>query len=78
MAEPPIETPVAAEPQVEKASRLKSFRVNHPRTARVVGIVAGTVAVLGVVNYVKNRKQAADSSEPGTEDVPFDASSETN
>jgi hypothetical protein len=78
MAEPAIETPVATEPQVEKTSRLKSFRVNHPRTARVVGIAAGAVAVLGVVNYVKNRKQAADSSEAGGNDVSFDVSSETN
>jgi len=78
MAEPIENTPVATEPQVEKTSRLKSFRVNRPRTARVVGYTAAVVAVLGVVNYVKNRKQAADSSEAGGNELTFDASSETN
>lgn len=78
MAESPIETSKATEPQVEKTSRLKNFTVNHPRTAKVVGIVAVTVGTLGVISAVKARKQAANSTEAGTADAPFDASSETN
>ena len=77
MAEPAIETPEAAEPQVEKTSRLKSFTLNHPRTAKVVGIVAVTAVTFGVIAKVQVRKQAVDTTEAGAEDVPFDASSET-
>lgn len=77
MAESTTETSEAAEAKVEKSSRLKNFKVNHPRTAKVVGIAVVTVCTLGVVSAVKGRKQNDDSSEAGTSDVEFDASSET-
>ena len=77
MAEPKIETPEATEPQVEKTSRLKSFTVNHPRTAKVVGVIALTAATFAAISVVKNRRQAADTTEAPASDVPFDASSET-
>lgn len=53
----------AEEASVEKSSRLKNFRINHPRTAKVVGIVAITGATLGAVAVWKNRKQVAASVE---------------
>jgi len=43
MAELAVETTTeAVEPQVEEKSRFKTFNVNHPRTAKVVGIAAVT------------------------------------
>jgi hypothetical protein len=77
MAEPKIETLEVAETPAEKTSRLKSFTVNHPRTARVVGIAALTAATLGAVTVWKNRKQISEKLEEDTEDVPFDTSSKT-
>lgn len=79
MAELAIETPQAEEPEVEKTSRMKSFTVNHPRTAKVVGIAAVTAVTLGAVSAWKARKQESDSSEDTNtdEDPSFDASSET-
>lgn len=79
MAEPVILEPTEApEPVVVvKTSRLKNFKVNHPRTARVVGIAAITAATFGVLAW-RNNKKELDATEDSTSDVPFDASSETN
>jgi hypothetical protein len=64
--------------EVEKTSRLKSFTVNHPRTAKVVGILAITGATLGAMSMWKARNENLESTEDeSSEEVPFDASSET-
>lgn len=63
MAEPGIETQTEILDEVEKPSRLRSFKVNHPRTAKVVGIVAITAATLGALTVWKNRKQIAETVE---------------
>lgn len=77
MAETPITPSVAVEPQVEKPSRIKSFTVNHPRTAKLMGIVALTAGVLTVVNVVKNKNRVDDSPELRDPNAPIDTSSET-
>lgn len=81
MAEIPtiVQPSEAVEPQVEKTSRFKSFTVNHPRTAKVVGIVALTAGVLGVVTAVKNKKTADVHLhlESPTVDASIETSSET-
>jgi hypothetical protein len=79
MAEPAIETiELVVEPEVEETSRLKSFTVNHPRTAKVVGIVAVTAATLGAMSLWKARQEAKATETQDDENVvPFDASSET-
>lgn len=79
MAEPTTTEPTEApkpEVVVVKTSRLKSFQLNHPRTAKVVGIVAVTAATFGVLAWRKN-KQAVndDATEDSTSDVPFDSDS---
>lgn len=58
MVEPRIEA-VHSVPEltVAKPSRFQSFTLNHPRTAKVVGLVAITTATLGVISVVKNRRQ---------------------
>jgi hypothetical protein len=64
--------------ETEKPSRLKAFTVNHPRTAKVVGIVAITAATMGAVAAWKARHPEANETDENTEeDAPFDASSET-
>jgi len=80
MAELAVETTTeAVEPQVEEKSRFKTFNVNHPRTAKVVGIAAVTALTLGAVQAWKARKQDDTSSEEPDTDVTvsFDESSET-
>lgn len=79
MAEPiVIDSSEVHETEVVKTSRLKNFRVNHPRTAKVVGIVAVTAATFGALAW-KNGKKDADTPEDSNLDVPFDDySSETN
>ena len=83
MAEPKIETiELAPEPEVtfEETSRLKSFQLNHPRTAKVVGIAAITAVTLGAVSAWKAYKQEDEENETEGNDenvVPFDNSSET-
>lgn len=75
MAEPAIELSSDIETQVEKTSRLKSFTVNHPRTAKIVGIAAITAVTLGAVSAWKAHKQDVETTEADVEDVPFDTSS---
>jgi hypothetical protein len=77
MAELAIETPEPTELEVEKTSRLKSFTVNHPRTAKVVGFAAITAVTLGAISAWKARNEQSETTEDGAEDVPFDASSLT-
>lgn len=81
MAETPIivqPNPDAAHAPVEKVSRFKNFTVNHPRTAKVVGIVALTAGVLTVVNVVKNRTEELDTPElDSLDNTIVDHSSET-
>jgi len=81
MAELAVETTTeAVEPQVEeKSSKFKTFTVNHPRTAKVVGIAAVTALTLGAVQAWKARKQDDTSSEEPDTDVTvsFNESSET-
>lgn len=79
MTESPITSPEAVQPPVEKTSRLQSFRVNHPRTAKVVGIVALTAGVLTAVNVVKSRNKVVVSTEPRADGEPLiETSSETS
>jgi len=83
MAEPKIETielVVEPEVEVEKTSRLKAFKTDHPRVAKVVGIAAITAVTLGAVSAWKSYRQ--EDNETETEDdndtvVPFENSSET-
>jgi len=81
MAELAVETTTeAVEPQVEeKSSKFKTFTVNHPRTAKVVGIAAVTALTLGAVQMWKARNEdTSPSEEPDTDEaVSFDESSET-
>lgn len=80
MAEPAIETTeTIVETEVEKTSRLQSFTVNHPRTAKVVGFAAITAATLGAISLWKSRQQEDDDTDVYVgEVVPFDdASSKT-
>lgn len=78
MAEPKIEIVAeTAEPPVEEQpNRFKAFTLNHPKTAKVVGIAAITVATLGAVQVWKNRKQDAEPTEDDASDEPFDTSLE--
>ena len=77
MAEPKIETIVeTVETPVEKTSRFQSFTLNHPRTAKVVGIAAITAATLGAIQLWKNRQQDDNSMETDETDDSFDTSSE--
>lgn len=62
----PLDVPVVPE---QKTNRIQRFRINHPRTAKVVGIAAVTAAVLGTVTVLKNRKQAALDSETETDEL---------
>lgn len=79
MAELAVETPETVEPQVEETSRFKTFTINHPRTAKVVGIAAVTALTLGAVQMWKARKQETTESEEFDidEEVSSDESSET-
>jgi hypothetical protein len=78
MEELAIVTSETTEPEVEKTSRFTSFTVNHPRTAKVVGIAAITAATFGAMAMWKARKENAESAEAeSAEEVPFDASSKT-
>jgi hypothetical protein len=78
MEELAIVTTEATEPEVEKTSRVKSFTVNHPRTAKVVGILAITGATLGAMSWWKAHNEDSETTEDNSaEDAPFDASSET-
>lgn len=77
MAELAIETPEPTELEVQKTSRFESFNINHPRTAKVVGIAVITGATLGAMTMWKARKQESETTEDSVEDVPFDASSLT-
>lgn len=77
MAEPGIETVTeVVDTPVEKTSRMQSFTINHPRTAKAVGIVAITAATLGAVAMWKNRKQMLDTIEGDTSDDSETDSSE--
>lgn len=80
MAEPKIEVVAAENTEVpaEETSRLASFRLNHPRTAKVVGIAALTAATLGAVQIWKTRRQAALEAEAqaSPDDSPFEITSE--
>lgn len=77
MAELATETTLeVVEPQNEKFS-LKSFTINHPRTAKVVGIAAVTALTLGAVQVWKARKQDASSEADTVEGTLIDESSET-
>lgn len=78
MAESKIETPEIVIVEVEKPSRFQSFSVNHPRTAKVVGIAVVTGATLGAITMWKAREQELKNQlEENTEEVPFDVSSKT-
>lgn len=77
MAEPKIELPDVIEVPVNKTSRLKSFTVNHPRTAKVVGFTALACVVVGVVSAVQNRRQVVESTDDDASVVPFEAPSKT-
>jgi len=81
MAEPKVETLVPTpepEVEVEKTSRLKAFTVNHPRTAKVVGIVAITGATLGAIQLWKSRQEDDETETQDDENVvPFENSSKT-
>ena len=78
MAEPKIETTVeTVENPVEKTSRFQNFTLNHPRTAKAVGIVAITAATFGAIQVWKSRKQDDDSLDlSAPDDDSFDTSSE--
>lgn len=75
MAEPIVIDAEATEAPAPKTSRYKNFKLNHPRTARVVGIAAVTTVVLGGLAW-KNKRDA-DKLEGTTPDVDTDDSSET-
>jgi hypothetical protein len=77
MEELAIVTSETTEPEVEKTSRFTSFTVNHPRTAKVVGIAAVTAATFGAMAMWKARQQESETTEESAEEVPFDASSKT-
>jgi hypothetical protein len=74
MAEPGIETQTDVVVEVEKPSRLQSFKVNHPRTAKVVGIAAITAATFGAIAVWKNRRQIAQTVE---DSAPEDENSDS-
>ena len=48
------QTVQATEPQVEKKSRIKNFIATHPRTSKVIGVLAIVTVVAAVVVVVKN------------------------
>lgn len=79
MAEPKIEVVAAENTEVpaEEPSRLAKFRLNHPRTAQVVGIAALTAATLGAVQVWKSRRLAALEAEAqaSSDDTPFETTS---
>lgn len=77
MAERAIEKLESIESEVEEqASRLKSFTVNHPGIAKVVGVAAITAATFGALTMWKARQESVPTE--GSEDVVlFDASSKT-
>ena len=80
MVNPKIEEKLesAAEPVVEQTSRLKSFTVNHPRTAKVVGIAAITAVTLGAVQAWKTYKLESEETETlEGEVISIDDSSKT-
>lgn len=64
---------------VEETSRLKRFTLNHPRTAKVVSVVAITAATFGVLQAWKSRKQIVHEASEALESVDdsFQDSSET-
>ena len=78
MAKEPIEATVTdlAETADEATSRLQRFRLNHPRTAQVVGIATVTLATLGAVKLIQNRRQIVAELTDGESDDSFDTSSE--
>lgn len=57
------DTAQAPEPTVEKTSRLRNFRSNHPRVAKVGGIIAITGATLGALAVWKGRQQVVEPTE---------------
>jgi hypothetical protein len=75
MAESENNIPEITTIPVEKTSRLKSFRINHPRTAKVTGIVAVTAVTLGAVTMWKNRKRVVDLTETSELEDSFETSS---
>lgn len=78
VAETPVE-PTEAPVEEQKTSRFQNFNLNHPRTAKVVGVIALTAATLGAVQVWKNRaekKAALEAEEADTSDDSFDTSSE--
>lgn len=78
MEELEVVTNNVSELEVEKKSRLQSFTVNHPRTAKVVGILAITGATLGAMTVWNNRKQISETIDEHTPvEVTFDVSSKT-
>ena len=80
MAELAVETvPETEDTQVEKKSRFQSFTINHPRTAKVVGVVAITAVTMGAVAAWQNRKQLLSQTEESEidEETSSDESSET-
>lgn len=77
MPDPDIKV-VTTTPEIvveEEQSRFKRFTLNHPRTAKVLGIAAITGATLGALQVIRARREAA--AEAATEqgdDTPFDSS----
>lgn len=71
-------TPNGTVLEIKKTSRLQSFTVNHPRTAKVVGIVAITAATMGAMTVWNNRKQIAETIDDHTPvEVTFEVPSKT-
>jgi len=72
-----VVTAEAVETTVEETpGRFKTFTLNHPKTAKVVGYTAAAAAILGAVALWKSRKQSDlvdESQEP--DDTPFETSS---
>lgn len=81
MTDPKIEA-VASAPEtivvVEEQSRLKSFTLNHPRTARVVGVVALTAATFGALQAWKSRKEIVHEAAETLESVDDSLNKDTS
>lgn len=81
MAEPKIEQKVdaAVSPVVKELSSLEAFTINHPRTAKVVGIVALTGVTFAAIAGWKAHKLKTEKTEVMLDGnvVRFDDSSET-